>query len=392
MTRPPEGVTHQRRSEAPGLWLARLSLSHFRNYAAASLDLEPRPVLLTGPNGAGKTNLLEAISLLAPGRGLRRAKAVELQGLGAAEPWAVAARVDSPEGSRQIGTGRDPNGSGSERRLVRIDGRSERAQSALADILDIVWLTPQMDGLWRDGAGERRRFLDRLVFAFDPAHAGRVSGYESSLRQRSKLLQEGRADPHWLSALEEGLAERGVAIAAARRALVARLNRAIQGAAGSGFPRCGLRLAGDLERWFEEGSALSVEERLRKALRDSRERDGQQGGAAFGPHRSDLTAEHLEKNTPAALCSTGEQKALLVGLVLAHARLIAIERGRPPLLLLDEVAAHLDATRRETLYDEILTLGLQAWLTGTEPAVFDPLVAAAQAFEVAEGQVDRNEA
>lgn len=369
--------------------MARLSLSHFRNYAEATIDLEPAPVLLTGPNGAGKTNLLEAISLLAPGRGLRRAKAQELQGQGSADPWAVSARIEGVSGSHQIGTGRDPGGS--ERRLIRIDGRSERAQSALAALLDIVWLTPQMDGLWREGSGERRRFLDRLVFAFDPAHAGRVSGYESSLRQRSKLLQEGSADPHWLAALEDGLAERGVAIAAARRALVARLNRAIQGEAGSGFPRCGLDLAGDLDRWLAEDSALLVEERLRAAFNDSRERDAQQGGAKYGPHRSDLLARHLEKNTPAALCSTGEQKALLVGLVLAHARLIAIERGRPPLLLLDEVAAHLDATRRETLYKEILSLRLQAWLTGTEPAVFDPLVGAAQAFTVAEGQVDRHE-
>lgn len=390
MTRTPEGVAKQLRSKAPALWLARLSLSHFRNYTAATLDLDSRPVLLTGPNGAGKTNLLEAISLLAPGRGLRRAKAQELQGLGAEVAWAVAARVEGAEGSHQIGTGRDPGGS--ERRAIRIDGRSEKSQSALGEILDVVWLTPQMDGLWREGASERRRFLDRLVFAFDPAHAGRVSGYESSLRQRSKLLQEGRADPHWLSALEEGLAERGVAIAAARRSLVTRLSRAIlgeteQGKADSGFPRCGLSLEGDLDRWLEEGSALAAEERLRAALHDSRERDAQLGGAAVGPHRSDLAARHLEKDAPAGLCSTGEQKALLIGLVLAHARLIAIERGRPPLLLLDEVAAHLDATRRETLYSEILSLGLQAWLTGTEPAVFDPLVGAAQAFAVAEGLV-----
>ncbi len=371
----------------PTLWLARLSLAHFRNYEQGSLDLEPRPVLLTGANGAGKTNLLEAISLLGPGRGLRRAKAPEFQKLDQDRPWAVSARVEAPGGSRQIGTGRDPAASGGERRLIRIDGRNERAQSALTEILDIVWLTPQMDGLWREAAGERRRFLDRLVFAFDPAHAGRVSGYESSIRQRARLLQEGGADPHWLAALEEGLAERGVAIAAARRALVARLNRAIQGDGQSGFPKCGLSLSGELDHWLAEEKALAVEERLRAAFFDSRTRDAQQGGASVGPQRSDLAARHLEKDCPAQLCSTGEQKALLVGLVLAHARLIAIERGRPPLLLLDEVAAHLDATRRETLYDEILSLGLQAWLTGTEPAVFDPLVDAALAFEVTEGQV-----
>ncbi len=386
MTPPPEGGAGERLTQAPGLWLARLSLSHFRNYAGATLEMEPRPVLLTGPNGAGKTNLLEAVSLLAPGRGLRQARLQDFQALSSVEPWAVATRIETADGSRQLGTGRDPAASG-ERRVVRIDGRSERAQSAFAQILDIVWLTPQMDGLWRDGASDRRRFLDRLVFAFDPAHVGRVSGYESSLRQRARLLQEGSSDLHWLAALEERLAERGVAIAAARRALVARLNRAIQTEIASDFPKCGLSLTGDLDLWLEEAAALAVEERLRAALYDSRARDQAQGSTAVGPHRSDLAAQHLEKNCPAALSSTGEQKALLVGLVLAHARLIAIERGRPPLLLLDEVAAHLDAARRENLYDEILSLGLQAWLTGTEPAVFEYLTGEALAFRVAEGRV-----
>ncbi len=352
-------------------------------------------MVLSGPNGAGKTNLLEAVSLLAPGRGLRRARVQDFQSLSDAEPWAVAATVETPLGQRRLGTGRDPSAAAgakaSERRAIRIDGQSEKAQSAFAEILDIVWLTPQMDGLWREGASERRRFLDRLVFAFDPAHAGRVSGYENALRQRARLLQEGSADRHWLAALEEGLAERGVAIAAARRALVGRLNKAIHGAPDSlpdsGFPRCLLTLEGELEGWLDQGAALAVEERLRAALQDSRGRDAQQGGAAVGPHRSDLAARHMGKDCPAALCSTGEQKALLVGLVLAHARLIGIERGRPPLLLLDEVAAHLDAARRESLYDELLSLGLQAWLTGTEPAVFEPLVGRAQTFRVADGQV-----
>ncbi len=381
-------MTEERRNRAPALWLARLALSQFRNYGTAALDLAPAPVVLTGPNGAGKTNLLEAVSLLAPGRGLRRARVQEIQSLASVEPWAVSARVEAPGGSRQLGTGRDPTAAGSaERRAIRIDGRSERSQAALAEILDVVWLTPQMDGLWRDPAGERRRFLDRLVFAFDPAHAGRVSGYENSLRQRARLLQEGKDDPHWLSALEEGLAERGVAIAAARRALVGRLNRAIQSGPESGFPRCGLALEGELEGWLERDTALAAEERLLAALRDSRPRDAVQGGAAVGPQRGDLAARHLEKDCPAALCSTGEQKALLVGLVLAHARLIAIERGRPPLLLLDEVAAHLDAERRESLYDEILSLGVQAWLTGTEPSVFEALADAALTIRVAEGRV-----
>ncbi|MEO1192931.1 MAG: DNA replication/repair protein RecF, partial [Pseudomonadota bacterium] len=269
-----------------------------------------------------------------------------------------------------------------------IDGRSAKAQSALAELLDVVWLTPQMDGLWRDGASERRRFLDRLVFAFDPAHAGRVAGYENSLRQRTRVLQEGQADPHWLSALEEGLAERGVAIAAARAALVERLNQAIAERQTAGrFPRAGLSLTGQVDQWLAEATALEVEERLRAALVDSRWRDAEQGGAAVGPHRSDLGASHLEKGVEAGLCSTGEQKALLVGLILAHARLVALERGRPPLLLLDEVAAHLDAARRDGLYEEILSLGLQAWLTGTEAAVFQPLESRAQVLNVTAGAV-----
>ncbi len=374
---------------APALWLARLSLSHFRNYAEAAISLSPAPVLLTGPNGAGKTNLLEAVSLLSPGRGLRRAKPQELQQLDAASPWAVAGEVETPDGRRQLGTGRAPSGEGqsSERRVVRIDGRTERAQSAFAAILDIIWLTPQMDGLWREGASERRRFLDRLVFAFDPAHAGRVSGYETNLRQRLRLLQEGGADPHWLSALEEGLAERGVAIAAARAQLVKRLNLAILEESLGRFPRVALRLAGALDDWLAGGSALAAEERLRQAFHDARRSDAEQGRAAFGPQRSDLEARHLDRDCPAGLCSTGEQKALLVGLVLAHARLIALERGRPPLLLLDEVAAHLDAARRDALYDEVLSLGLQAWLTGTEPAIFEALSGRAQSFLVTEGQV-----
>ncbi len=374
---------------APALWLARLSLSHFRNYAEASIALTPTPVLLTGPNGAGKTNLLEAVSLLSPGRGLRRARPQELQRLESALPWAVAGEVETPGGRRQLGTGRGAasDGQAAERRVVRIDGRNERAQSAFSAILDIIWLTPQMDGLWREGASERRRFLDRLVFAFDPAHAGRVSGYETSLRQRSRLLQEGGADAHWLAALEEGLAERGVAIAAARAQLVKRLNQAIREESLGRFPRASLTLVGALDAWLAEGSALAAEERLRQALNDSRDVDGEQGGGAYGPQRSDLEARHLERDCPAGLCSTGEQKALLVGLVLAHAHLVALERGRPPLLLLDEVAAHLDAARRDALYDEVLSLGLQAWLTGTEPAVFEALSGRAQSFLVTEGRI-----
>jgi len=371
------------------LWLSRLNLTAFRNHRSSLLEPTARPVLLTGPNGAGKTNLLEAVSLLAPGRGLRWAKTQEIQARASDAPWAVAAVVETAEGPRRIGTGRDPAaaGQGAERRVLRLDGRNERSQAAFSRVLDVLWLTPQMDGLWREGADERRRFLDRLVFAFDPAHAGRVSGYENSLRQRARLLQDGSGEAVWLSALEETMAERGVAIEAARSALVARLLQATHTVREAAFPKCGLELSGVLNRWLAEGSALEAEERLRAALFDGRGRDAEQGGSGVGPHRSDLVARHLGKDCPAALCSTGEQKVLLVGLILAHARLVALERGRPPLLLLDEVAAHLDAARREALYDEILSLGLQAWLTGTEPSIFEGLLGCADVFQLAEGRL-----
>jgi len=382
----------------PTLWLARLTLTAFRSYAGLELALDRRPVVLTGANGAGKTNLLEALSLLAPGRGLRQARLAEFARLGAAEPWAVAAEIETPRGRRQVGTGRDPEqaqgagggggGGGGERRVLRLDGRAERSQARLTELLDVVWLTPQMDGLWRDGSSERRRFLDRLVYGFDPAHAGRVQGYETALRERARLLTERRGDPAWLAALEGEMAERAVAIAAARRDLVARLAAACAAAEGP-FPRAGLALMGDAESWLAEGSALEVEDRLKVAWREGRGRDAETGGAALGPHRSDLRATHLAKAMPAELCSTGEQKALLVSVVLAHARLVQLARGRSGLLLLDEVAAHLDGERRAALYETLVSLGTQAWLTGTEGELFTALGDRAQHFLVADGALRR---
>ena len=389
---------------APGTWIRRLSLSAFRNYRQAVVESDGRPVVLTGPNGAGKTNLLEAVSFLAPGRGLRRAKLAEVQrrapagaedtapGADAAQRWALAAAVMTPDGPRDIGTGQDPNampttpGNGNERRVVRIDGAPARSQQALAEILSLVWLTPQLDGLFREGATARRRFFDRLVYGFDPAHAGRIAGYEHNLRERARLLRDGGGDGTWLAALEEAMAERAVAIAAARRELCGRLAEAC--AAGLGrFPAAGLGLAGDVESWLDEMPALAVEERLRHALSDSRRRDAEAGGAAVGPHRTDLAVHHVAKDQPANLCSTGEQKALLISIVLAHARLLTLDRGAPPLLLLDEVAAHLDETRRESLFDEILALGAQAWLTGTDMALFDGLTGKGQFFGVQDAVV-----
>jgi DNA replication and repair protein RecF len=369
-------------------WLSRLVVTAFRNYADAELRLERGLVVLTGANGAGKTNLLEAVSLLAPGRGLRRAKLLEFARHGDTRPWAIASWLETAPGRidggrRELGTGLDPE-SGGERRLVRLDGRSERSQAMLGELVDVVWLTPQMDGLWREGAGERRRFLDRLVFGFDRAHAGRVAGYDNALRQRAKLLAEGPADADWLSALEAEMAERAVAIAAARCELVTALGAAT--AAGVGpFPHAGLSLVGEPELWLAEMSALAAEERLAAEWRHLRSEDAVTGGSRLGPHRTDLVARHLAKGQPAALASTGEQKALLLSVVLAHARLVAARKDQGPVLLLDEVAAHLDEVRRLALFDELAALGLQVWLTGTEPEIFAPLKA--QRLAVSDGIV-----
>lgn len=395
------------RPEPRRLWLSRLTVTNFRCYAQAEIEADGRPVVLTGPNGAGKTNLLEAISYLAPGRGLRRARLSDVERRAptatgpATGPWAVAATAVTPEGPRELGTGRDPaqaaatdgpaggpgDGPGGEagrpreRRVVRIDGVPARSQQELGEILAIVWLSPRMDGLFRDGASARRRFLDRLVYGFDPAHAGRVAAYEQALRGRARLLKLGGADGVWLAALEDTMARHGVAIAAARRDLVGRLAQACD-TGGGPFPVAGLALDGEAEVALEGQAALAVEDGLRARLAEARARDAAAGGAAVGPHRSDLAVSHLERGLPAALCSTGEQKALLISIVLAHARLLALHRSAPPLLLLDEIAAHLDETRRRALFDQILELGVQAWLTGTDAATFADLGERARFFQV----------
>jgi DNA replication and repair protein RecF len=385
---------------ASKLAVTRLTLTRFRCYDGARLNADTRPVVLTGPNGAGKTNLLEAVSFLSPGRGLRRAKLADVERIGGpAETsqevgWAVAARVETPFGPVDIGTGRDVTSEGpSERRLVRIDGHPVRGQIALAEHVALTWLTPQMDRLFIEGAGGRRRFLDRLVFGFDPAHAGRLSRYEHALRERGRLLRDGRGDDAWLSALEDEMATSGVAVAAARRDMVARLQQACEQAVGP-FPRAELVVTGTVEDWLDEQPALAAEDDLRRRLAESRRFDGNgsasglgEGGGTVGPHRSDLSVRHRTKNMPAEVCSTGEQKALLIAIILANARLMAAERGQPPLILLDEVAAHLDAERRTALFGEILDLGAQAWLTGTDSAVFAEMGDAANFFRVEDAHV-----
>ena len=362
------------------LSVTRLRLSNFRCYASSSFDGDERPVVLTGPNGAGKTNMLEAISYLGPGRGLRQARLVDVDRRDCAAPWAVAATVSGPVGSVELGTGRDPS---STRRTVRVNGAPASGQSALADYVSIVWLTPQMDRLFLEGASARRRFLDRLVFGFDSAHAGRVSAYEHAMRERTRLLKIGRRDDDWLSALEETMAGRGIAIAAARREMAGRLARACAEASGP-FPPAGIAATGPVEEWLDQGPALKAEDILRQQLAAHRDADADTGRTAVGPHRSDFAVRHLEKDMPAEQCSTGEQKALLIAVVLANARLQGAERGAAPIVLLDEVAAHLDNDKRGVLFEALLSLGVQAWLTGTDRQLFEGFGTHAQYYTVAD--------
>lgn len=341
--------------------------------------------MLYGPNGAGKTNVLEAISLLSPGRGIRGAKIREIQSCYRPDPWAVAAIVETAYGSVKIGTGLAPN---TDKRAIRINGENASGQSALAEYLACIWLTPQMDRLFLDSSRERRKFLDRLVFAFDPGHAGRVTRYENAMRQRSKLLHESQNEGAWLESLEAQMAETGVAIAAARLDFAQRLQSAEQCYRNEHFPRAAIDVQGTIENLLQETSALEVEQLFSYQLAESRGVDRLTGGAATGPHKSDLAVRYREKDMPADQCSTGEQKALLIGLILAHATLIKAERGTPPLLLLDEVAAHLDDERRAALYHLLETLGAQIWLTGTDKSLFDAISDQGRFFEVRNAQLN----
>ncbi len=370
----------------PGLAVTRLALSEFRCYRRLTLELEPAPVVLSGPNGAGKTNLLEAISFLAPGRGLRRARLAEVGRRGGNGAWAVAARIASGHGVAEIGTGLATGEGGAERRSVKLDGAFARGPAALADVVSLVWLTPRMDRLFTEGASERRRFLDRLVYGMDPEHARRVAAYERAMRERNRLLGAGGADPGWIEALERAMAEHGVAVAATRRAAVSRLRRRLAADAGP-FPGAEVAVVGLLEGWLDAMPALEAEERFEARLAANRRRDAEAGSTAEGPHRSDLEVRHLASGMPAAQCSTGEQKALLIAIVLADAGLNAARFGHGPLLLLDEVAAHLDGERRAALFEAVCEMGVQAWLAGTDRALFAPLAGRAQFLTVRAGAV-----
>ena len=321
-----------------------------------------------------------------------------IDGVPVAAPWAVSARLQGSGGEVTVGTGADPEAAAGAdpasagRRVVRIDGAPARAQSALAERLSVVWLTPQMDRLFVEGPAARRRFLDRLVFGFDPAHAGRVTAFEQAMRQRNRLLAQagpgGPPDAGWLGALEAQMAERAVAIAAARRDLIARLGAACAEGVGP-FPRAALRVDGRLESWLAGQAAVEAEDRYAAELAAARAADAESGSCAAGPHRSDLSVTWRDRDMLAAEGSTGEQKALLIAIVLAHARLLTAERGAPPVLLLDEVNAHLDADRRGALADEIAALGVQAWLTGTDRALFEALDSRAQFYAIAESEPHR---
>ena len=369
--------------------ISKLTLTNFRNYAALSLDLAAGAVVLSGDNGAGKTNLLEAISLLTPGRGLRRAPYGDVAREGGDGGFALHARIEGPDGEVEIGTGiSGGEAAGEGGRRVRINGAPARSAEEMLEWLRVVWLTPAMDGLFPGPAADRRRFLDRLVLAIDPGHGQRALDYEKALRGRNRLLTEGSRDGAWFDAIETQMAETGVAIAAARAELVRLLAAMIDRLPGSGpFPQADISLSGDLESAVAKAPAVDVEERFRAMLANGRERDRAAGRTLDGPHRSDLVVRHRPKSMPAELCSTGEQKALLVGIVLSHARLTGEMSGLTPILLLDEIAAHLDAGRRAALFSILEELNCQAFMTGTDAALFSSLEGRAQFLTVDHGSV-----
>ena len=379
-------------TNSSALRLTRLTLTDFRNYAGLRLDCGSALVALTGPNGAGKTNLLEAISLLAPGRGLRGAGFDELAKLGGAGTWAIAAELSTSDGRVSLGTGwsgqAEAGDTTAQGRLVVIDGLVQKSSGVFGQYMRVLWLTPAMDRLFAGPAADRRRFLDRLVAAFDPEHGSRVQVFEKVMRERNLLLEEPRADAAWLTSLEAHMAEAGVAIAAARLMAVEALQHHINEArAASAFPWGRVAIEGEIEGLTGIMPAVRVEDEYRRLLADSRRLDRAAGRTLRGPHRSDLAVIHGPKNMPAGQCSTGEQKALLIGLILAQARAVKGEAGVAPILLLDEVAAHLDRERRNGLFEVLAALGCQAWMTGTDAELFVGLRQDATVFHVEAGTI-----
>jgi DNA replication and repair protein RecF len=372
-------------------YLTQLSLQNFRSYTHNRLDaLQSGLIVLWGENGAGKTNILEAISLLSPGRGLRGAKAIEMQHNGMSAPWGVSAQVHNQGVDAKLGTGFNPQNG---RRHVRINGADAKSQNAMLDYISCLWLTPQMDRLFIEGASARRKFLDRLIFTFDAGHSGRVTRYENALRQRSKLLQgEEPAEAVWLDSLEAQMAETAVAIAAARIDFINRLQKfsdVADDAEQHFFPKAHLSAHGTIEELLQNTPALEVEKLHAYQLKESRNQDAIKGGATTGVHKSDMAVTYALKNMPAGQCSTGEQKALLIGLILAHGRMMRAERGMPPVLLLDEIAAHLDEDRRAALFERLIAMGGQVWMTGTDPVLFDAIKDKAQFFHITNAQIEQ---
>ena len=370
--------------------IRRLTLTNFRSYRTAHIELRSGPIVLTGPNGAGKTNLLEAISFLAPGRGLRRAM---LEDVGFSEgdgSWAVSADVEGTLGLVKLGTGiMAPVAEEAITRKCRIDREPVASAAAFADHLRLVWLHPGMDGLFSGPAAERRRFLDRLVLAIDAQHGTRVSALERALRSRNRLLDDRSSDAHWLDAIEHETAELALAVSGQRVQVVSRLAQKLSARRRSQFPSAEIALQGTIEALVAVAPAVDIEDRYRAMLRANRARDAAAGRTLEGPHLTDLLVRDLDKNIAAAEASTGEQKALLISLVLAHAALLTELTGLAPVLLLDEVNAHLDTNRRATLHLELAALGAQAWMTGADDALFAQAGPDADIFDVTPGQVNR---
>jgi DNA replication and repair protein RecF len=370
--------------------LCRLSLRRFRSYDSATAVIDRSLVVLVGPNGAGKTNVIEAVSLFAAGRGLRRARLEDLPMVGGDGSFAVAAEIEGALGPATLGTGVE--GQGDPARKYRINGEPVRSAAAFADHLRVVWLVPAMDGLFAAPPAERRRFLDRLVLAVDPAHAGRVGAFERALRSRNRLLEARHPDPYWLDAVEREAAALAVAVAAARAETVRRLAAVLADRRdpASAFPWAEIALAGSIEKLIGEQPATDIEDRYRAALKSARRRDAAAGRTLEGPHLTDLEVTHGPKGIAAGETSTGEQKALLLNLVLAHAGLVTAMTGLAPVLLLDEVAAHLDPARRAALFEALLGLRLQVLMTGADPQAFAAIAPQAAVFAVKSGALTRS--
>lgn len=367
--------------------VSQLTLTHFRSYEKLTASFACSPIILTGPNGAGKTNLLEALSFLIPGRGLRRARLSTVRYQGRQDPWAISCHLKDGDTPLHIGTGQDPEAGKGERRISKINGEKIKNHGSLAEWVSMVWLTPHMDRLFLDAPQERRRFLDRLVYGVDAAHAERLNRYERALKERNLLLRSGNYDGRWMEGIEDILVREGILITLKRQETLSQL-RTVLTSQNQGLPPLALSLDGPVETLLYQVPPQEVPERLRRALFEKRQKDGLSGRTSLGPHLSDLCVVYVDKNQPASLCSTGEQKSMLLSIVMASAHLLSLRTGAIPLLLLDEVIAHLDENRRALLCETLLQLNMQVWLTGTESSFFEGLRGRAQFLQIREGALE----